>query len=111
MTDAIAAETVPLVRGVDGVIRVGETRVTLDTLVAAFLNGATAEEISHQYPSVALADVYAVIAWYLRRRVEADAYLARRRENAERVRGQNESRFDPSGIRDRLLARRAGAGK
>ena len=111
MTDAIATETVPLVRGVDGVIRVGETRVTLDTLVGAFLNGATAEEISHQYPSVALADVYAVIAWYLRRRVEADAYLDRRTEHARRLRAQTESRFDPSGIRDRLLARRAGAAK
>lgn len=111
MTDTIATETVPLVRDVDGVIRVGKTRVTLDTLVSAFLNGATAEEISHQYPSVALADVYSVVAYYLRRRVEVDAYLDRRREHAERVRTQNESRFDPSGIRDRLLARQAGAAR
>lgn len=110
MINAIATETVPLVRDVDGVIRVGKTRVTLDTVVSAFLNGATAEEISQQYPPLDLADVYSVIAYYLRRRVEVDAYLDQRREHAERVRRQNESRFDPSGIRDRLLARRAGRG-
>lgn len=33
----------------DGVIRVGGTRVTLDTLVEAFNEGATAEVIAQQY--------------------------------------------------------------
>ena len=107
MTLTIASETVPLVTDIDGVIRVGETRVTLDTVIAAFLDGATAEEISQQYPSLDLADLYSVIAYYLRQRAEIDAYLQRRREQAEKIREGNESRFDPSGIRDRLLARRA----
>ncbi|MDO9129789.1 MAG: DUF433 domain-containing protein, partial [Anaerolineales bacterium] len=101
------SETVPLVTDIDGVIHVGETRVTLDTVIAAFLDGATAEEISQQYPSLDLADVYSVIAYYLRQRAEIDTYLQRRREQAEKIREENESRFDPSGIRDRLLARRA----
>lgn len=107
MTLTIATETIPLVPDVDGVIRVGTTRVTLDTVIWAFLDGATAEEIAHQYPSLDLADVYSVIGYYLRRRAEIDAYLHRRQELAEQVRRQNEARFDPSGIRDRLLARRA----
>jgi len=103
----IATETVPLVTDIDGVIRVGKTRITLDTVISAFLDGATAEEITHQYPSLDLADVYSVIAYYLRRRSEVDAYLQQRQEEAEKIRRWNESRFDPSGIRDRLLARRA----
>ena len=107
MTHTIATETVPLVIDTNGVIRVGKTRVTLDTVISAFLDGATAEEITHQYPSLDLADIYSVIAYYLRRRAEVDAYLQRRREQAEKIRKENESRFDPSGIRDRLLARRA----
>lgn len=107
MTLTIATETVPLVIDVDGVIRVGKTRVTLDTVISAFLDGATAEEIIHQYPSLDLADVYSVIAYYLRRRTEIEAYLQRRREQAKKIRQQNESRFDPTGIRERLLARRA----
>ncbi|MDP2975963.1 MAG: DUF433 domain-containing protein [Anaerolineales bacterium] len=107
MTLTIASETVPLVTDIDGVIHVGETRVTLDTVIAAFLDGATPEEISQQYPSLDLADVYSVIAYYLRQRAEIDTYLQRQREQAEKIREENESRFDPSGIRDRLLARRA----
>ncbi|MFN3761659.1 MAG: DUF433 domain-containing protein [Anaerolineae bacterium] len=109
MTLAIATETVPLVT-VDGVIRIGKTRVTLDTVVSAFLDGATPEEIVHQYPSLDLADVYSVIAYYLRWRDEVDVYLRQRQEQAEEIRKQNEARFDPSGIRERLLARRAGRG-
>lgn len=107
MTLTITTETVPLATDADGIIRVGKTRVTLDTVLSAFLDGATAEEIIHQYPSLDLADVYSVIGYYLRRRAEVDAYLQRRREQAEKIRQQNEFRFDPSGIRDRLLARRA----
>ena len=71
----IAAEPIPLEADVDGVVRVGGTRVTLDTVVIAFMEGATAEEILYQYPSLNLADVYAVIAYYLQRRSEVEAYL------------------------------------
>ena len=101
-------ETVPVPLEVDagGVVRVGGTRVTLDTVVAAFNEGATAEEIVHQYPSLHLADVYAVIGYYLRRRPEVEVYLHQRQQQAEDTRKQNESRFDPHGVRDRLLARR-----
>ena len=101
-------ETIPLHTDADGVVRVGNTRVTLDTIVMGFLEGATAEEIAQQYPSVHLADVYSVIGYYLRRRTEVEAYLSRRQRQTEQVRQQNESRFDPIGVRERLLARRAG---
>ena len=97
---------IPIETDADGVIRVGGTRVTLDTLVAAFSEGATAEEIVQQYPSLELGDVYAVIGYYLHNRAEVEQYLERRREEALRVCGENEARFDPEGIRDRLLARR-----
>jgi len=109
-TLVVTAEIVPLEQDADGVVRVGSTRVTLDTVVTAFLEGATAEEIAQQYPSVSLADVYQVIGYYLRRRPEVEAYLNRRHRQREHVRQQNESRFDPSGVRARLLARRASGG-
>jgi uncharacterized protein (DUF433 family) len=94
----------------DGVVRVGGTHVTLDTVIAAFNEGATAEEIVQQYPSLGLADVYAVIAYYLRRRDDVEAYLAERQQHADQVRRQNEARHDPSGVRARLLARRKSVG-
>jgi uncharacterized protein (DUF433 family) len=105
MTMPTITETIPLETDLEGVIRVSKTRVTLDTLVRAFTDGATAEEIAQQYPSVPLADVYQIIGYYLRRQSEVESYLSRRRQQADAIQKQNESRFDPVGIRDRLLAR------
>ena len=107
MIPSTPIEILPLETDVDGVVRVGNTRVTLDTIVMAFAEGATAEEIAQQYSSLQLADIYAVIAYYLRHRSAVEAYLGHRAQQAELVRSDNETRFDPSGVRDRLLARRA----
>jgi uncharacterized protein (DUF433 family) len=100
-------ETLPLETDADSVVRVGKTRVTLDTVILAFTDGATAEEIAQQYPSLQLADIYSVLGYYLRHRAEVDAYLRQRAQQAEQVRKLNEALFDPHGVRDRLMARRA----
>lgn len=100
------SQRVPIELDADGVIRVGGTRVTLDTLVAAFDAGATAEEIAQQYDSVTLADVYSVIGYYLRHQPEVRAYLGERQNQAALARQEDERRFDPRGVRERLLARR-----
>jgi hypothetical protein len=81
----------------------GDARYSGDRLQG----GATAEEILYQYPSLNLADVYAVIAYYLQHRSEVEAYLQQRQAQEDEARRQNEARFDPQGIRERLLARRA----
>jgi uncharacterized protein (DUF433 family) len=101
-----AAEPLPLSTDPDGVIRVGGTRVTLDTIATAFQEGMSAEGIVEQYPSLRLDDVYFVIGYILRHSDEVDAYLRARRESAADVRRENEARFNPIGVRDRLLARR-----
>jgi uncharacterized protein (DUF433 family) len=106
MTLVVTPQSPPLRTDADGVVRVGGTRVTLETVVGAFHDGATAEEIVQQYPSLALADVYAVISYYLNERAAVDAYLRQERERSEQVRKQNERHFDPTGVRERLLARR-----
>jgi uncharacterized protein (DUF433 family) len=106
MSLLVAAQAVPLVTDADGVVRVGGTRVTLDTVVVAFREGLTAEEIANQYPSLNLADVYVVIGYFLSHQGEVDAYLDKRQTQSAATRRENETRFDPAGIRDRLLARR-----
>ena len=106
MAQALTTEPIPLVADADGVMRVRGTRVTLETVLAAFDEGATAEEIAQQYPSVSLADVYQVIGYYLRHSTDLEPYLARRRDDMLETRGANESKWPPAGIRDRLLARR-----
>lgn len=110
MVLTITSDPIAFFPGADGVVRVGKTRVTLDTVVYAFHDGATPEEIVQQYPALSLEEVYSVIGYYLRRRSEVDVYLEERQKVAALVREENEARFDPSGIRTRLLARRAKEG-
>lgn len=106
MTLAIAIEPTPIETGTDGVVRVAKTRVTLDTIVTAFLEGCTSEEIGEQYPSLQLSDIYFVIGYYLRHQDEVHTYLAERQRQSDIIQQETEQRFDPIGIRDRLLARR-----
>lgn len=106
----VQTDVVPLEVNQDGVVLVRGTRVTLDTVVEVFNEGATAEEIVQQYPSLELVDVYAVITYYLRRREEVDTYINQRQQRAAVVQRENEARFSPVGIRERLLARRAAKG-
>ena len=106
MSFSLATDAIPLKTDTDGVVRVGGTRVTLDTVVAAFYDGATAEEITQQYPSLELADVYLVLGYFLRHRQDVEAYLQQRKHQADEVRQQNQARLPANGIRERLLARR-----
>lgn len=90
----------------NGVLRVGATRVTLDTVVGCFNVGASAEDIQMRFPSLSLSDIYAVVSYYLTHRAEIDAYLAQRKSKADEW--ESVARENPSvqGIRERLLARR-----
>ena len=106
LPDALAAPPAPLRADADGVLRVGSSRVTLDTVVGAFRNGCTAEEIVMKYPSLDLADVCATIAHDLGNRTAIDAYLASREAEAQAVRDEAERRQTSAGIRERLLARK-----
>lgn len=104
MSTSAALEPVPLRTDDHGVIRIGTTRVRLDTVFAAFETGASAEEIAVNYP-LQLDDVYALITYNLRHQEEVRAYLDRRQQQAEAVRRENEARFEHRGLRERLLAR------
>jgi uncharacterized protein (DUF433 family) len=107
LSEGITSEPAPLEFTTDGVIRIGKTRVTLDTVIAVFKQGTTAEEIAYRYPSLKLADVYATIAFYLNHQQEVEVYLQQKQQQAQEIRRMNEARFDPQGLRDRLLARKA----
>jgi uncharacterized protein (DUF433 family) len=97
-------EPIPLTQTSDGVFRVGNTRVTLDSMITSYNLGTTPEEIVQRFPSLALADVYAVVTYYLRHNAEVESYLAGRRERSKAVREENEKRFPAEGFRERLLA-------
>jgi uncharacterized protein (DUF433 family) len=107
MTLVVTAEPAPVETNADGTVLIGETRVTLNTLVAVFNQGMMAEEIVYRYPSLKLADIYATIGFYLNHQQEVEAYLHQRQQQAQEIRRMNEAKFDPQGLRDRLLARQA----
>jgi uncharacterized protein (DUF433 family) len=106
LTDTFVAAAPPLRVDEDGAVRVGKTRVTLDTVIGAFKEGATAEDILLRYPSLDRADIYGVIAYYLRHTQEVEDYLAQRRQEAEELRRKIEELCPPDDFRERLLARR-----
>lgn len=106
MSLSLQTRPVPLTTDAHGVLRVGETRVSLDTVIFAFKQGSTPEEIVADYSTLDLSDVYAVVTYYLQNQAEVEAYLQRRQAQRDEVRREMETRFPQAGLRERLLARR-----
>lgn len=97
---------VPLRRDDTGAIRVGSSRVSLESVVRTFQNDATPEEIVHAYPTLSLPDVYAVLAWCLTHEDEVERYLEQEEEEAKSIRRKIEAAQPPRhGLRETLLAR------
>ena len=67
----------------DGGYSVAGTRVSLDSIVYAFMEGQTAESIAQAFPVLALEQTYGSIAFYLANRPAVDAYLAASRDDYE----------------------------
>lgn len=101
----IHAEPPPLRVDEGGAVRIGNTRISLDLVVEHYENGMTPEDLVRAYDTLALADVYAVIAYYLRHRDEVSGYLKRRTEEADALRAKIEAER-PRITRQELLARR-----
>src|SRR5689334_9832527 len=103
--DITLAEAPPLCKLSDGAIRVRGTRVSLDTVIHAYDEGCTPEEIRDDYPTLQLTDIYAVIAFYLRHREAVLDYLEESRQRADEIRRKIETLCPPDGFRERLQAR------
>lgn len=97
---------VPLVTR-NGVMLIEGTRVPIDTIIGAFQDGYTADEINHQYPTVSLAAVHQVIEYYLQNRAELDGYVAEREKKKAEIRAECEQRRPTDEIVARIQARRS----
>lgn len=91
--------SVPLVEQ-DGELRVTGTRVPLQYLVYAYRQGASAEEIAARYPSLTLAQVHVLLAYYLEHQEEINAYILER--EADGLSSRIEARFPTEDLRARL---------
>jgi len=90
-----------------GGIRIGSSRVTLDSLLATYHNGSTPEEIAIQYSVLHLEDIYSAIAYYLNHREEIDNYLEQRSQQSQKLRKQLTQKHDLANLRQRLLSRQS----
>jgi uncharacterized protein (DUF433 family) len=59
----------------NGIAYVADTTVRLTSVLSAYLNDDSPEDIVESYPAIRLADVYGVIAYYLNHRQAMDSYL------------------------------------
>jgi uncharacterized protein (DUF433 family) len=107
MTLPLEAEP-PLRTDQSGTIRIGRTRVPLETVIHAFDEDATAEEIAYRFPSLNLADIYATITYDLRHPSAVKDYLREQDLKSKKIRRKIEARQPARpGLRERLLARRS----
>jgi len=97
-------QTVPLRMEEGGAIRVGNTGVTLDVVIARFKDGDTAEDIQQSFPTLRLKDVYAALACYLAHQEEVESYLRERDAEAAELRRFWENHPKSSTLRARLRA-------
>ena len=112
MVVAIESAPVPLRIDPSGTVYVGNTRVMVELVVAAYLAGADPEDIVGMFDTLDLGDVHLVLGYYLHHKNEIDQYVRERRQHADEVWNKidawQESRgFDRSTLRERLLARLA----
>lgn len=96
---------------VHGVMRVGQTHVMLDSVLASFHEGCSAETIAQQYPALSLEEVYGAIAFALGHRDLVEAYLARQDALWCRERAAVDRSASPVVARLRAEAARAGIGR
>ena len=102
----LKAAAPPLRGDEDGVLRVGDSRVTLETVLHAYEAGHPPEEIVRKFPSLRIEDVYETIGYCLRHRAEVEAYLAAGGRQAEEIRRRVEARCPPEKMAERIRAGR-----
>lgn len=104
--------TLPFRQIPDGTIRIGDTRVSLETIIDSYLSGQRPEEIHSGFPFIDLADIHAIIAFYLKNRETVDRYLAEQEADSQRILRElagiraNAEKREPLNVQQEPAARR-----
>lgn len=98
-------QTIELTKTTDGTIRIGKTRVSLESVVHHFSVGATAEEIWQKFPSLTLAEVYGVIAYFLNNKDVVAKYVLEQEQDSDQIQSEIESKIQTKELRERILER------
>jgi len=76
--------TSPYIDERDGALRIAGTRVSLASVVIGFQEGESPEQIIKSFPTLTLAQVYGVIAYYLENEKMINEYLSQVQHEFER---------------------------
>src|SRR5205823_9418988 len=98
---------VPLAVDAAGDVRIAGQRILLDYVVEEFENGASPEAIVETYDTLKLAEVYAVLAYYLAYQDDVKTYMTQRRKEVEEQYERDRARPESATLRGQILARRA----
>ena len=82
-----------------------ESRVSLDSVVVAFLNGFSPEGIVQSFPVLSLEQVYGAITFYLANKKAVDIYLQEGKAEYEKLRLANQ--HENKAFYDKLAAARS----
>ena len=108
-------QTLPFRLAEDGTIRIGDSRVSLDSVIHHYKLGAAAEQIVQKFPALDLADVYAAISYYLNNEDAIEEYLrqqeARGDEIQETIKSDPQYQKTSANLRARLLNRKSSSNK
>src|SRR2546422_11722120 len=100
---------VPLILTEDGTIRITGSSVPLESVVFQYEHGTSPEQIQESFPSLRLADIYAVISYYLNHHEQVDEYLQEQETKAQALRDSIEAdpvyRSELTALRERIKSR------
>jgi uncharacterized protein (DUF433 family) len=74
-----------LTQDTDGWIHIVGHRIGLEHLVHYYLEGYSPEMLACEYPTLRLAEIYKVIAFYLENREEVDSYISREQKQLDEL--------------------------
>ena len=104
---ALQIDSPPLVADKHGVVRVGGSRVTLDTVISAYKMGFNVEDIVEDYDTLKLEDARFAIDYYNTHTPMVEKYLRECEEAAAHARAKIDTSGHQRGLRERLLKRRS----
>jgi uncharacterized protein (DUF433 family) len=84
--------------------RISGSRVSLESIVRAYLDGLSAESILEDFPTLTLEKIYGAIAYYLHNRDEVERYLAEQDKRWDELRKRSE--IQNKSLLKRIRARR-----
>ncbi len=105
LLETLEPKAPPIRMDESGTLRIGNSRVTLDSIIYHYRNGASPEAIQDSFDSLTVDEVYAAISYYLDNRMVVEEYLNVREADAENIRSEIERKNPSEAWRMRLSNR------